>query len=320
MNISDFAVTTAVNLTKKKEGKKKKKHFKAESISTKKLISEKKIKKTKKAEYTELLGANLKGLCEEIRKLYIGKKGSKVFDDRLDLIEVLTNDKFSKCLFKVMKEMKDSKDGIPNEIIMPISDMIVNKDGIFSRGDDDDDMAEICKRYMKIVDMKKGKEIKKLAKELKLSKDDMPKTTALALILTSFSAKNWTKNSVNRALSFLDILYGLNDLTEKKVKKAIKACYGKNPAFIIGIALNEKYKKDNENFGIVTNAILSMLEKMDKEDRNEILKKYGKRRREKGCQCSRRLNLLSINEDDYKNIHKSISKFIRNGFKKEIFS
>ena len=116
------------------------------------------------------------------------------------------------------------------------------------------------------------------------------------------------------------IVYGLNDLTEKKVKKAIKACYGKNPAFIIGIALNEKFKKDNENFGIVTNSILSILEKMDKEDRNEILKKYAKRRRDKGCQCSRRLNLLSINEDDYKNINKSVAKLIRNGFNKEVFS
>lgn len=320
MNMSNFAVTTAVNLTKKKEGKKKKKRFKAETIPTKKLVSEKRIKKTKKVEYAELLGANLKGVCEEIRKLYTSKKGSKVFDDRIDLIEVLCNDKFSKCLFKVMKEYKDTKDEIPNEIIMPITDMIVNKDGIFGRGDDDGDMTEICKRYMKIVDMKKGKEIKKLAKELKLSKEDMPKTTALALILTSFSAKNWTKNSVNRALAFLDILYGLNDLTEKKVKKAIKACYGKNPAFIIGIALNEKFKKDNENFGIVTNSILSILENMDKEDRNEILKKYAKRRRDKGCQCSRRLNLLSINEDDYKNINKSVAKLIRNGFKKEVFS
>ena len=309
-----FAVTTLVNLTKTEDRKKKIKKYKGERISIKKLVSEKTIKKTKKAAYLELLGSNIGTLCAELEKFYLSKKGSKVFDDREDIIEVFCNEKFCRTVCKVCKEMKDSKNGIPEIIVVAISDMFVNGDKMFME-------PEICKKYMKVVDMYKGKEIRKLAKKLDLSKDEKPKTQALALILTSFRVKRLNgKISLRRALSFLGLIYDMNDVSEKTVKKILKECYGKDLSYILGIALNEKYIKDNENFSVVTNAILEVIEKMDRDDRNELLKKYAKRRRERNNNVPRRLNLLSINEEDYKNIHKTMNKLMKAGYKKEIFS
>lgn len=313
---SNLAISTLVKLTSEKEKKKKGKKFTGQKVPLNKLTG-KLLKKTKKKEYTQMLGSNIQEFIGEVKKLYCAKKGkkSKLFDDKEDLFEILTNKKFCKSLCSVMKEYEDTDMGIPDILLVAIGDMFVEGAEGFSD-------KEISKPYLKLVDAAKSKQIKKVAKELDLKKEDQPKGKALGLVLTSISVEGMSgKNSIKRINMFLNLLTQIPELDEKKVKEIIKLCYKKKSLkFFLGIALNEKPKKDNENFSIITNGILKILEKMDKEERNDILKAYAKRRKEMDCKCPRRVNLLSINEEDYKGINKSVAKLMRSGYKREIFS
>lgn len=313
---SDFAVETLVKLTNNEtKGKKKNKKFKGERMGIKKLVSNKHIKKSKKSQLYEDIGQNIERLVKEIEKVYLSKNGqSKVWDYREDLVETLTNEKFAKALCKVCKDFKDTR-GIPSIVLLAVSDMFVHGDKEFLAN------KNVSKPYLKLVDAAKKDEIKKLSKKIKVSGDDNAKTVALGFILNSIFIKGLNGKTANeRVYTFLKLLYDLDGLTEKQAVKIIKACYNKKSIkFFLTTALTEKPIKDSEEFSIVTNAILSIIEKLDKDDREDVIKGFAKRRRSKN-NIPRRTNLLALNDDDYSSVCKTVRKLIDHGYRKEIFN
>lgn len=183
-----------------------------------KFFKEKTIKKANKEEYTNDLIANFDGFEKEIRRLY-SKNQSKVFDDREDLVDLLTNPKFCKILCKALKTMKEEEPEleIPYVVLFAIGDMYVRSDEAFTEDE------EISSRYMKVFNMFFEKKIKKLAKRLQTGKPD-----ALALYLTSLTFKDVSYKVLNRRIyTFLNHLYSIEGLDESKAKLAIKSCFGR---------------------------------------------------------------------------------------------
>ena len=76
--------------------------------------------------------------------------------------------------------------------------------------------------------------------------------------------------------------------------------------------------EQKEVYSLVTNIVLRFIEKMDNDNRRELLKKYAKYR-ENSINIKRRVNLYNLNDDDYGKILKTVHKLIRHGYRKEIF-
>jgi hypothetical protein len=310
--MSKFVKSDTVDMVLKltKQPKREKRSFKGgkgRQIPMKELLKSKRIKKYDKAELVEDIISNLPAFEKELKKTYGGEGGKhRVLEDREDIVDLLTNKKFAKALVKALKEVAET-DHIPYVVFFAIGDMYVNGDEAFAEDED------LVKAYMKAFDKFFSGKIKKLAKKLKVKRTD-----ALSLILTSISFKDVKAKFIfKRGFTFLNLLYGMEDLDEKKVKTALDACYGKRKNLILTTILNESPKK-SENFSIVTNAALSILNKMDRDDLKELLKRYAKRRKQ-NPKSSRRIALAEINESDYKNINRVIDKLIKTGWNKELF-
>jgi hypothetical protein len=301
------SVSMMSELTKEKKPKKKL-IGKGRRVQMKDMLRFKAIRKYKKDALIEDLIVNFPAFERELKKFYGGENPKHaLLSDREDIVELLTNGKFSKALIKAMKEISET-DYVPAVTLFAVGDMYVNGDEAFS------DDEGLIKSYMKVFDKFFGGKIKKLAKAAKISKPD-----ALALLLTSLTFKDVRNKYVfRRSFTFLNLIYGMEELTEKKVKLILEKCYGKRMYMILSAILNESPKKNEENFSIVTNAALSILNKMDREDLKELLKNYAKRRRQNG-KAPRRISLMDINAEDYRNIHRAIEKLTRTGFAKELF-
>lgn len=287
---------------------KRKKKRKGHRVDLKKFLKAKTIKNAKKDQYIADLDANLEALEREIRRFYTGKGKSKLFKSQADIVELFTHHKFHKYLCKVLKERAKEKDTeIPYGILFAISEMYVNNVKAFVKDE------ELSARYMKAFNAFYDSKIKKLAKKMKIQKVE-----ALSLYLCSISFKDVKYRTLFRRLeTFFKSLANIDNLDEKKVKIAIKKCYGKRIGFVLSGALFEK-PQSTESFSIITNAILSIMENMDKDDLKDTLKRYAKRRRNEP-KIARRLDLTKIDDEDYKQIHKVISKLEDLGFKHELF-
>lgn len=299
-------VEMLAELTKPKKQKVKRER-RGRRQDLKKFTKSKYIKKAKKDEYINDLIANFDGIEKEMRRLYSNGK-SKLFDEREDLVELLTNKKFAKYVCKAVKEMNEDKGSeVPYVLLFAVGDMFVNNDEAFVNDED------ISKRYMKLFSMFYNDKIKKLSKKMGVTKTD-----ALAFYLTSLTFKDVKAKLIyKRTSTFLNLLYNMDDLDAKKVKLALKTCYGKRLGFVISSILGEK-PRQGENFSIVTNAVLEIMEKMDKEELKELLKRYAKRRKQ-NPKSPRRVDLTKIDDVDYKNIHKIIDKLNKTGYNKELF-
>lgn len=310
-SIEDSISMTETLIKPKKE--KKKLNRKGRQIPMKELLKPKNIKRAKKGDrqdqFVNDLLVNFPSFEKELKKFYGGADGkSKVFDDREDVVDMFTNKTFAKCLLRVLKEIKETDD-IPYVVLYAIGDMYVNSDKAFAEDE------KLSRKYFKVFDHYNNKRIKKLAKKMEIKPS---RSMTLFLAANTFKGLR-QKFAFRRAFAFLGLLYGMEDLTEKKVKLALESCYGKRITFILKAILNEAPKGEkSEVFSLVTNAALNIMNKMDKDDLKELLKEYAKRRKN-NPKAPRRLALLKINEDDYKNIHKTIEKLIRAGFNKEIF-
>lgn len=287
--------------SEKKHHNGKGKNFSGRKTDIKKLVKTKTINKTPKEQYIDLLGSNIDAFQNEIKKFYMGK--SKVFEDRAELVDLFTNKKFAKYLCAAIEEANNT----PYPIFFVIGDMLVNEDTAFVEDE------KLCKRYFKLFNEFEEEKIKKVAKAF-----GCKKSVALGLLLTVTSYKDCRmKFMVKRYLAFLDGLYAIEGLTEKKVIKGLKTCFGKRIQYFLSVALTEK-PQNNETFSIVTNAILAIINKMDTSDAKELLRDYSKKRA-KYPNGKRRLNFFTINQDDYKTIFKVINRLIDTGFNKETF-
>ena len=282
---------------------KKGKKFSGRQVNLKTLVKSKTINKTDKNEYMDMLGSNIQNLKKEIFKYY-SKGESKIFEDRSDLVDLFTNKKFVKYLCAVLEEIEDT----PYEIFFVVGDMLINEDAALI------DEEKICQKYFKLFNNFQGDKIKKIAKAFGCKKSD---ALVLLLIITKFKDAR-LKLMAKRYLKFLEQLYQLEELEERKVAKGLKVCFGEKLDEFISVALTEKPDTNNESFNVVTNAILSIINKMDMSDAKSILRDYSKKRA-KYPNGKRRLNFFTINQDEYKTIFKAIDRLLDTGCRKETF-
>lgn len=292
---------------RKKERKKNQKHRKPMDIKT--LVKAKTIKRYKK-DYDEVLAASFTNFEKELKKSLQGN--SKVLEDAQDRAELFTNKKFCKALCRVAKEVYEEggKSAYPRFTMFEISELYITNNKLFSEEE------KVCEAYVKLFGKCNKKQIKKLASDMKIKKME-----ALALLLSTTSYKDARmKAMIPKFKKFLGLLYDMEDLSEKKVIKAINACFPNKKSQFISFALGERNKsKENKNFNIVTNAVLTILNKMDSDDRKQIIKAYAKSRKNKP-NAGRRLNLYSISEEEYKNVARTVERLIDTGMDKELFA
>lgn len=275
------------------------------NVDLKRILKPKAIKKTDKDTYTAMLTAAFPAFEKELKKYFDGS--AKIIDDKQTLIELMTNKKFAKCLIDAIQELEQS----PKILFYAISELWLTNAKAFVNDE------KLLKKYLKLyADAEKGK-IKKIAEALKIKKAD-----ALQISLASTNYRGAKMKSLRlRFQGFLNQMYGLEELTEKKVKKAIKLCFKGCENQFITYALGERPRRNDdekENFSIVTNAILSILEDMDKDDRKNLLKFYAKRR-VGNTNAPKRLNLCAISKEEYRGITKTIDKLIDTGMSKDAF-
>lgn len=287
----------------KKDKNKKKRTFKGK-VELRFLLKSKTINKTKEETYKDMLSVSLRQFEGELKAYYNGK--SKIIDDRQTLTELLTNKKFSKALCTVLKE----QDELNKVIFFAIADLYASDNKAFVSD------QKLVKRYLKVFSKFNEKKIKKLAKGL-----DIQKMEALHLLIFGHSFKEAKMKIMRRRYQgFLESLYNINDLDAKKATYALNTCFPNRNYQLISYALGERNKttaEGNNNFNVVTTAILKMLEKTNKDDRKDILKAFAKNRG-KNPNYKIRVNLISI-DGKYEGIRQTVKRLTDTGISKELF-
>lgn len=309
--------------TKEKKHKKsrgKRKHF-SYFKNPEKLFKGKEIKRLhRNDELEEELLAGMDCIGEALGKMY-NNKGKL---DKDDVIDALDNKKFFKAFMKALKELVEVDEKIPEGILFMISELYLSKTELESE--------EALSKLIKVFTKAKEDEIEAVTKILKKvgyeKKSAKQAALKLSLITQGYKGCRATKTRMYR---FLKELYGAFDndqrMNEKSIEKIIKIFYGKNmPYFALMVLEDNDSTRRNlttpeqkEVYSIVTNIVLKFIEKkLDNDSRRELIKKYAKYR-ENSINIKRRVNLYNLNDDDYKNILKTVHKLIRRGYRKEIF-
>lgn len=303
-----------IKLEKLGEKNKRKKNFNSRysnhgnKIPLKKLIKNKTLRKMDEDFLEDQLYKNMYELGGELRKFYI-KGESKVFEDREEIADMLTNRNFSKAAKNVLLE-SDAKGS--DMLLFAISDVQLNTGAL-------KEDEKILKRYLKIVAKKKSGMINKLTKTL-----DIPSVDALLIALMTCVFYRAPRKIVReRTYSTLNLLYETmegKDLGKKDIKKILSTVFKDNEEDILMYILLEKPNRNakTEGFELVTEYVLDKIENMDSYDRKDLLKQYAKARKN-NTHIRRRVSLINIDEDDYKNISKTVDKLIRNGMDEELF-
>lgn len=277
-------------------------------IDLKRVLKSKTINKMKKEEYTDLLCAAMPLFEKELKRFYDGN--SKVIRDKQTLTELFTNKKFGKALCVAMEQQET----MPKIVFFTIADLWISGVKAFNSESNE----KLVRKYLKTFKEFNSKDLSKLAKILKIDKN-----VALSLLLTAVTVKGAKFRLMkNRYRAFLDTLYKIEGLSEKKAAKAMKFCFPSNLYQLLSYALSDAPKNTTENFNIVTNAVLSIIEDLGKEERKNVLKAYANNRKKmqsNGGNRRTRINLLSISEEEYKGITKTVSKLIDTGMDKELF-
>lgn len=295
-------------LTKKPKQKSKKSfgNMNNTNVDLKKLLKEKTINKTSKETYYNMLYGSFNVFRKELYKFFTDK--SKF--DKEDLVEVFANSKFSKILCNILKDLDQTDNKRAADIIyFTIAEFWLSNIKIFVNDE------KLMSRYLQVFAKYEKDKIKKVTKILEV-KD---KTLALQLVLSSLSFKQATiKQMKSRYTAFLNMIYNLDELSSKQIEKIIKICFGNRSLGIVSFALCER-KKNTENFDAVTEALLNILNKQDKDKVKETIKRVANRKR-KNPNTSLRVNLLSLDEDEYGKITRTVDKLIDTGMNKQYFS
>lgn len=303
-NNLDFLNQLAEGSKKKDKAKKHKKHRKFNDYELKRLLKGKTIRHMDKDEFVELLEQALPALCKEIQKLYTGN--SKVFEDRQTAVDIFTNPIFVKRLKKALK----SNDGeVPvEEIFAFISDLFNSRNKALQTNE------EVVKTYTLLYNDYVGdKKIKKLSKEF-----DCKKIQALSILLAAQSFDGMKhRDLMQKFRGALNEIYKLEGLSKKSFINLIKEIFPKKRNMVLGYLLSERKGKGNENnFDTVTSATLTLLEKMDDDDRKDILKRYAKARGKSNNKMGG-VRLASVTRDAYPRTAKTISRLVDTGFDKD---
>lgn len=318
--ITDYMKARSKKEKEKKHKKKgKRKHF-SFFKNPEKIFKGKEIKRLYKEDMLEEeLMAGMDCIGEALGKMY-NNKGKL---DKDDVIDALDNKKFFKSFSKALKEMVEDGEKISDGVLFMISELYLSKTEL----EDDDALSKLIKIFSKA----KEEEIEEVAKLFKKAgyekKSAKQAALKLSLITQGYKGCRATKTRMYR---FLKELYSAFDndekINEKTIKKILKIYYGKNfPYFALMVLEDNDSTKRNLNtpeqkevYSLVTNIVLRFIEKMDNDNRRELLKKYAKYR-ENSINIKRRVNLYNLNDDDYGKILKTVHKLIRHGYRKEIF-
>lgn len=313
--------------TKKKKEKKHNKKKSNKKLGNRKfnnphlLLKSKTIKKNKK-NYDELLTDGFESLARELHKVY-NDKNCKL--DRETIYDAFETKVVAKAFIEVCENYMEEDLEIPSVYMYMISDFYLSKVKTVRESKHFKGMLKMYKKVNK-------KKIKTIAEELKKCgvNKKQAQLSALHVCLISQSFEG-DKRSKNRVYMFMNELYkAFNDgekIKEKSIAKIIYTCFNKRMMFFIRLALQEKANvanhlksaEEREVHSVVTNIVLHFIEKkLDKDDRKELLKNYAKSR-QNTVNIKKRVNFTSLNDDDYRNILKTIDRLIDHGYNKELF-
>lgn len=283
--------------------KRAKNQFKG-NVDIKRLLKEKTIENTNKDMYAQMLSAGFRAFEKELSKYFDGK--SKIIEDQQDLVELFTNKKFSKALCRVLKEQGKGEGKI---VYYAVSELWLSNIELFVED------SKLMSRYLKAFAESEKSTIKKVADLLDLNKN---KTLALQLVLSSISYKQSNfKSMKSRYTAFLNQLYNMEELSKKKIVKVINLCFDQKKLGLVSFALGERPKK-SENYDIVTDAILTILNSNEKDKIKETIKRLANRKKNNN-NLSIRCDLTALDEKEYKHIVRVVDKLISTGMKEEYF-
>lgn len=273
----------------------------------KKLLKGKTIKNTDKEEYIELLADSLPLLNKELYKL--GAGNSQVFEDVQGAVDILTNPLFVKRLKKAI-DLVEQYDGHAklDVLFSYISDLYNSRNRAFS--EDEEVIGGYTKLFAKYVGEKK---IKKLAKQF-----GCEKVTVLSILLAGQAYDGVkAKKLTQKFRGVLNEVYKIKNLDKNMFREIIKLVFPRKRNMLLQYLMSEKppVKGYEKNYNIVTNAMLSMLEKMDQDDRKDLIKAHAKAKIKNPKLCGYRLSKL----DNYPGTKKTVERLIATGFDKSLF-
>lgn len=282
--------------------RKGRKHRKFNDADLRRLLRGKTIRNMDKDEYAELLLSALPALCREIQKFY--ENNSKVFDDKQTAVDLFTNAAFVKRLKNAIEE--DGGATNVDEIFTFVGDLFNSRNKALQS--DEKVVKAYTVMYAEYVGEKK---IKKLAKEFKCKKIQI-----LSILLAAQSYEGMKhKYITNKFRGTMTEIYKLENLSKKGFLELIKVLFPKRRNMVIGFLLGErKFQGNEDNFDTVSEAVLTILEKMDIDDRKDILKRYAKYK-EKNPKMGG-VRLAEVGED-YPRTRKTIDRLIDTGYSKD---
>lgn len=302
------------------------------------LLKDKTIRNMDKDEYVDILLSALPALCREIQNLYNGNDGGGnrdnnrdrdrdrnrdrdghrnnnnrnnsrrcVFEDKQTAVDLFTNPSFVKRLKSALEE--DGGATNVDEIFTFVGDLFNSRNKALQS--DEKVVKAYTVMYAEYVGEKK---IKKAAKEFKCKKIQI-----LSILLAAQSYESMKHKFItNKFRGTMTEIYKLENLTKKGFLDLIREIFPKRRNMVIGYLLGErKCKLNEENFDVVSEAVLTILEKMDIDDRKDILKRYAKFKEKNPKTGGSRLSELG---DDYPRTTKTIERLIDTGYDKESLS
>ncbi len=277
------------------------------------LVKSKNLKKMDIDELIAQLGGNMQELKKQLHKYY--QQGhSKAFEDLDDIADLFTHKKFVKAFTAICKE----DDTIDPLLAFTISELYLKK--VFQ------DEQKALEKYLKVIAAANEEEIKKIKSALKISKVD-----ALLVILIAQTYKGCPRKFVrDRAHQVTNTLYDAiasEDLEIKQIRKALKTIYGRNlNEFLLQALLEYGTNRDNlsssehkEAYDLVTEFVLNELNRMDNDERRQLLKEYTKARRN-NAHKARRVNFINIDGEEYRGIRRTVDRLTRNGISRDLLN
>ena len=318
-NIDEF-ISEQKKIEKRKKNRRGKKAFKSFHVKNPENLLKKK-KEINKPGYEETFFQAFQPLAKSLVKMFNGKNGNMDFED---VVDAFSRKKVAKAFLNVCEDYIDNGVKIPEVYTFLISELYL------SGGD-----IKETKEFKKLLQFFKDYNEEKIeALEKHLKKLDVPKkerkSSALLFALLSASFPGYNRQRQRISKFFKQLYRSFNsgeDIKEKNIKGIIYTCFGKKSMSRISkillkdkrfVAENLKTKEEKEVYSIVTTIILDFINKLDDDDRKELLKKYAKDREGKLNQ-KLRVNFYALSDDDYKKILKTISRLNNNGFRRELF-
>lgn len=270
-------------------------------------------KKPGKLEKAELLGIIIE-YQDDLIDFYIKKahqqKSAELFNKLFERLE-------HKKMIKAIKS--GVKDGSISIGFVSVIAGLIEK---LTRSEDAEEHAEVVAQYTEIATKLLKKRINKLSKSLELEPEVLLELLFVVPDKKYISDEKYIGIYSQKMLRKLYIYSankdtGINDTT--KIKKLFKKLLGENLLDVIAVNIllekKEYIKNLNERqtamWNLMTKFALETIEAQDKEHITELIEYYVRRRHndfKKKRDAARRIQLTSVNAEDYPRLAKRVSK------------